>query len=244
MVSTDTRDCVSYMGHRSVALTWSSVVDDRPDRPSQTGRRHRRNVWCECSSKSTHCSKVHGSYHPRTIGLGSFTWRPVWTRRASHPARSGRHPRGGAKVTWFRYSCEYRRYSREDARGLITHPGISRRLAFLPRVPRRRLISAQSICSRWRASVLSRSPVLSTASCHSFMRYVVVECSRSWRISLYVLPVSRLSERPTSETASNGQRTWTTSGRRQCVIEHDAEGSPQQELVDVTARCGSNPQCS
>ena len=107
MVSTDTRGCVSYMGHRSVALTWSSVVDDRPDRSSRTGRRHRRNVWCECSSKSTHCSKVHGSYHPRTIGLGSFTRRPVWTRRASHPAPSGRPPRGGAKVTWFRYSCEY-----------------------------------------------------------------------------------------------------------------------------------------
>ena len=109
MVPTDTRGCGSYMGHRSVALTWSSVVDDRPDRPSRAGRRHRRNVWCECSSKSIHCSKVHGSYHPRTIGLGSFTRRPVWTRRASHPAPSGRPPRGGAKVTWFRYSCEYRR---------------------------------------------------------------------------------------------------------------------------------------
>ena len=108
------------MGHRSVALTWSSVVDDRPDRSSQTGRRHRRNVWCECSSKSTHCSKVHGSYHPRTIGLDSFTRRPVWTRRASHPAPSGRPPRGGAKVTWFRYSCEYLGYSREDSRQLIT----------------------------------------------------------------------------------------------------------------------------
>ena len=87
------------MGHRSVALTWSSVVDDRPDRSSRTGRRHRRNVWCECSSKSIHCSKVHGSYHPRTIGLDSFTRRPVWTRRASHPAPSGRPPRGGATLS-------------------------------------------------------------------------------------------------------------------------------------------------
>ena len=119
MVSTDTRGCGSYMGHRSVALTWSSVVDDRPDRSSRTGRRHRRNVCRECSSKSIHCSKVHGSYHPRTIGLDSFTRRPVWTRRASHPAPSGRPPRGGAKVTWFRYSCEYRRYSREDAGELL-----------------------------------------------------------------------------------------------------------------------------
>ena len=108
MVSTDTRCCGSYMGHRSVALTWPSVVDDRPDRSSRTGRRHRRNVWwCECSSKSIHCSKVHSSHHPRTIGLGSFTRRPVWTRRASHPAPSERPPRGGEKVAWFRYSCEY-----------------------------------------------------------------------------------------------------------------------------------------
>ena len=45
----------------------------------------------------------------RTIGPGSFTRQPVWTRRASHPAPSGWPPRGGAKVTWFRfrYSCEY-----------------------------------------------------------------------------------------------------------------------------------------
>ena len=119
MVPTDTRGCGSYMGHRSVALEWSSVVDDRPDRSSRTGRRHRRNVWCECSSKSIHCSKVHSSYHPRTIGLDSFTRRPVWTRRASHPAPSGRPPRGRAKVTWFRYSCEYLRYSREDSSCLI-----------------------------------------------------------------------------------------------------------------------------
>ena len=126
------------MGHRSVALTWSSVVDDRPDRSSQTGRRHRRNVWCECSSKSTHCSKVHGSYHPRTIGLDSFTRRPVWARRASHPAPSGRPPRGGAKVTWFRYSCEYRRYSREDSRQHTrdTKPGSFVIARLVPRVER------------------------------------------------------------------------------------------------------------
>ena len=79
MVSTDTRGCGSYTGHRSVALTWSSVVDDRPDRSSRTGRRHRRNVCRECSSKSIHCSKVHGSYHPRTIGLDSFTHAAAWS---------------------------------------------------------------------------------------------------------------------------------------------------------------------
>ena len=121
MVSTDTRGCGSYMGHRSVALTWSSVVDGRPDRPSRGRRRIVPDVCRECSSKSIHCSKVHGSYHPRTIGLDSFTRRPVWTRRASHPAPSGRPPRGGAKVTWFRYSCEYLGYSREDSRELITN---------------------------------------------------------------------------------------------------------------------------
>ena len=68
-------------------------------------------------------SKVHGSscmYHPRTIGPGSFTRRPVWTRRASHPAPSGRPPRGGAKVAWFRYSCEYLGYSREDPGRLVS----------------------------------------------------------------------------------------------------------------------------
>ena len=32
MVSTDTHGCGSYMDHRSVALTCSSVVDGRPDR--------------------------------------------------------------------------------------------------------------------------------------------------------------------------------------------------------------------
>ena len=64
------------MGNRSVALTcvpkgpafsflnyWSSVVDDRPDRPSRAGRRIVPDVCGECSSKITHCSKVHGPYH-------------------------------------------------------------------------------------------------------------------------------------------------------------------------------------
>ena len=122
MVPTDTHGHSGDVGHRSVALTWSSVVDGRPDRPSRGRRRIVSDVCRECSSKSTHCSKVHGSYHPRTIGLDSFTRRPVWTRRASHPAPSGRPPRGGAKVTWFRYSCEYLGYSREDSRDLITDP--------------------------------------------------------------------------------------------------------------------------
>ena len=109
MVPTDTLGHSSDVGHHSVAvaLTWSSVVNGRPDRPSRGRRRIVPDVCRECSSKSIHCSKVHGSYHPRAIGLGSFTRRTVWIRRASHPAPSGRPPRGGAKVTRFTYSCEY-----------------------------------------------------------------------------------------------------------------------------------------
>ena len=61
MVSTDTHGCGSYMDHRSVALTCSSVIDGRPDRPSRAGRRHCRNVWCEWWSKTVHCSKARGS---------------------------------------------------------------------------------------------------------------------------------------------------------------------------------------
>ena len=45
------------MGDLSVALTWSSAVDGRPDWPSDSCRRHWPNVWCECCSLSTHCTK-------------------------------------------------------------------------------------------------------------------------------------------------------------------------------------------
>ena len=63
------------------------------------------NVWCECSSKkSAHCSKVHIWYHPRIIGPGSFTRRPVWTRRASHSAPPGRPRDHACDVTCFGYS--------------------------------------------------------------------------------------------------------------------------------------------
>ena len=122
MVLTDTHGRSGHVGDHCVTLTWSSVVDGRPDRPSRGRRRMVPDVCRKCSSKSTHCScsKVHGSYHSRTIGSGSFTRRPVWTRRASHPAPSGRPTRGGAKVTWwFRYSCEYRMNSRDDPGELI-----------------------------------------------------------------------------------------------------------------------------
>ena len=96
------------------------MVDGRPDWPSRAGRRHRSNVCCKWSSKSACCSEVHSSYPARTIFPDNFTRPSVRTRRGSHPAPSGRPPRGGAKVTWFGYSCEYLGYSREDPGVLIT----------------------------------------------------------------------------------------------------------------------------
>ena len=102
------------MGGCSATLTSSSVVDGRPDRPSRGRWRIVSDVCRECSLKSIHCSKVHDSYLSRTPRPDKFTRPSVRTRRGNHPAPSGRPPRGGAKVTWFRYSCEYRRYSRDD----------------------------------------------------------------------------------------------------------------------------------
>ena len=114
MVPTDTHDRGGYMGGCSATLTSSSVVDGRPDRPSRGRWRIVPDVCRECSLKSIHCSKVHDSYLSRTPRPDKFTRPSVRTRRGNHPAPSGRPPRGGAKVTWFRYSCEYRRYSRDD----------------------------------------------------------------------------------------------------------------------------------
>ena len=115
MVPTDTHDRGGYMGGCSATLTSSSVVDGRPDRPSRGRWRIVPDVCRECSLKSIHCSKkVHDSYLSRTPGPDKFTRPSVRTRRGNHPAPSGRPPRGGAKVTWFRYSCEYRKYSRDD----------------------------------------------------------------------------------------------------------------------------------
>ena len=119
MVSIDTHGRSGYVGDNSVALAYSSVVDGRPDWPSRAGRRHRPNVCCEWSSRSACCSKVHGSYPSRTLGPDNFTRPSVRTRRGSHPAPSGRPPRGGAKVTWFRYSYEYLGYSKENPTVLI-----------------------------------------------------------------------------------------------------------------------------
>ena len=102
MVPTDTLDRGGYMGGRCVALTWSSEIDGRPDWPSDHMPAPWPGVWFECSSLSTHCSKVRGS---TSVGTGfphSFTRPPVRTHRGRHPARSGR-PRGARrKVAWFR----------------------------------------------------------------------------------------------------------------------------------------------
>ena len=107
MVSTDTHGHSGDVGHHSVALTWPSMVDGRPDRPSRGRWRIVPDVCRECSLKSIHCSKVHDSYLSRTPRPDKFTWPSGRTRRGNHPAPSGRPPRGGAKVTWFGYSCEY-----------------------------------------------------------------------------------------------------------------------------------------
>ena len=115
MVSTDTHDRGGYTGDRSVTLTWPSVVDGRPDWPSRGRWRIVSDVCRECSLKSIHCSKVHDSYLSRTPRRDKFTRPSVRTRRGNHPAPSGRPPRGGAKVTWFRYSCEYLGSSRDDS---------------------------------------------------------------------------------------------------------------------------------
>ena len=131
MVPTDTHDRGGYMGGCSATLTSSSVVDGRPDRPSRGRWRIVSDVCRECSLKSIHCSKVHDSYLSRTPRPDKFTRPSVRTRRGNHPAPSGRPPRGGAKVTWFRYSCEYRRYSRDDPGDLTTSRLLSPQDAWL-----------------------------------------------------------------------------------------------------------------
>ena len=102
MVSTDTLDRGGYMGGRCVALTWSSEIDGRPDWPSDHMPAPWPDVWFECSSLSTHCSKVRGS---TSVGTGfphSFTRPSVRGRRRSHPTRSGHLGAERRKVTWFR----------------------------------------------------------------------------------------------------------------------------------------------
>ena len=102
MVPTDTLDRGGYMGGRCVALTWSSEIDGRPDWPSDHMPAPWPDVWFECSSLSTHCSKVRGSTSVGTNFAHTSTRPSVRTHRGRHPARSGR-PRGARrKVAWFR----------------------------------------------------------------------------------------------------------------------------------------------
>ena len=99
MVPTDTLDRGGYMGGRCVALTWSSEIDGRPDWPSDHMPAPWPDVWFECSSLSTHCSKVRGSTSVGTDFAHTSTRPSVRTHRGRHPARSGR-PRGARrKVT-------------------------------------------------------------------------------------------------------------------------------------------------
>ena len=106
------------MGHRFVARTWSRVVDDRPDWPSGRCRRHCPNVWCECSSLNSHCSKVRGSAGLGT-GFAHTSTRPsVRTRRGSHLARSGHLGTERREVTWFRSF-------QNDPRSLCNDPGLN-----------------------------------------------------------------------------------------------------------------------
>ena len=99
MVSTDTHGRSGYMGDRCVALTWPGAVEDRPDWPSGRCRRHWPNVWCECSSSSTHFTKVRGSASAITIFAHTSTRPSVRTHRGSHSARSGRPQGARRKVT-------------------------------------------------------------------------------------------------------------------------------------------------
>ena len=100
MVSTDTLDRGGYMGGRCVALTWSSEIDGRPDWLSDHMPAQWPDVWFECSSLSTHCSKVRGSTSVGTNFAHTSTRPSVRTHRGRHPARSGR-PRGARrKVTY------------------------------------------------------------------------------------------------------------------------------------------------
>ena len=136
------------MGGCSATLTSSSVVDGRPDRPSRGRWRIVPDVCRECSLKSIHCSKVHDSYLSRTPRPDKFTRPSVRTRRGNHPAPSGRPPRGGAKVTWFRYSCEYRRYSRDDPGDLTNGRMVERvrrraELASAPFVRKTRIFASE-----------------------------------------------------------------------------------------------------
>ena len=80
LVPTGTLDRGGYMGDRCVALTWPSEIDGRPDWPSDHMPAPWPDVWCVCSSLSTHCTKVCGSTSVGTIFPQRFT-RPHATAR-------------------------------------------------------------------------------------------------------------------------------------------------------------------
>ena len=99
VVSTDTHGRSGDMGDRCVALAWPGAVEDRPDFPSdRCRRRHWPNDWSECSSLSTHCTKLRGSSSVGTIFAHTSTRLSVRTHRGSHPTRPGRRRGARRKV--------------------------------------------------------------------------------------------------------------------------------------------------
>ena len=86
----------------------------------------------------------------------------------------------------------------------VDQAGISCFLPFLPVVPRC-LVSPHSPRTTPRAAELSRSRRRSTVICHSSRRYLA-ESFLSARIKSYVRAVLSPQARPSTETASDGQR--------------------------------------
>ena len=89
------------MGGRCVALTWSSEIDGRPDWPSDHMPAPWPDVWFECSSLSTHCSKVRGSTSFGTGFPHSFTRPPVRTN--NHTENLSKKLNLSTRHTWTTY---------------------------------------------------------------------------------------------------------------------------------------------
>ena len=93
----------------------------------------------------------------------------------------------------------------EGLRANSDQAGISCFLSFLSVVPRQRLVSPRSTRTTTRAVESSRPRRLSTVICHSSRNYLA-ESFLSARIRSYVRTVLSPQARPSTETASAGQR--------------------------------------
>ena len=92
IVPTGTLDRGAYLGGRCVALTWPSEIDVRPDCwPSDHIPAPWPDVWFECSSSSTHCSKVRGS-----ISVGTGFHKPLLGRPSGDAGGAIRHSQGAS----------------------------------------------------------------------------------------------------------------------------------------------------